>query len=87
MTHHEEKPTLLDVEPISGGWIKKYLLKYRLPNGDLFNYESISRKSLEDYKLELQHTQPPRTDAVSIVALTEDNELLMVKEFRYPVNS
>ena len=53
MSHHEEQPTLLDVEQISEGWIKKYLLKYRLPNGDLFNYESISRKSLEDYKLEL----------------------------------
>lgn len=87
MDQNSTQPVLLDIEQISGGWIKKYLLKYRLPNGDLFNYESISRKSLEDYKVELQHTQPPHTDAVSIVALTENNELLMVKEFRYPVNS
>jgi len=79
-------PQLLDIEQIDGGWIKKYLLKYRLPNGEPYAYESISRKSLEDYKAELLRTGTT-ADAICIVGITPQRELLMVKEFRYPVNA
>lgn len=78
-------PQLLDIEQVSGGWIKKYLLKYKMPNGEPYTYESISRKSLEDYRAELMRTGTT-ADAICIVGITPDRELLMVKEFRYPVN-
>ena len=48
-------PQLLDIEQVSDGWIKKYLLKYRKPDGSLYTYESTSRKSKEAYLEELNY--------------------------------
>ena len=56
-----------------------------MPNGEPYSYESISRTSLEDYRAELMRTGTT-ADAICIVGVTPDRELLMVKEFRYPVN-
>lgn len=83
-------PKLENVELISDGWIKKYMLTYRLPNGELYKYESVSRKDLEGYKrvLELDAkggNQP--ADAICIVPILPDDSILMIREFRYPVNA
>lgn len=88
-------PQLLRVDQVSDGWIKKYLLTYRLPDGKEFTYESISRKGLEAYRAELESfahnaLHPSRrlvADAVCIVPRTADGRLVLIREFRYPVNS
>ncbi|MGI6105437.1 MAG: NUDIX hydrolase [Raoultibacter sp.] len=82
-------PYLLNVQQISDGWIKKYLLSYRLPDGSEIEYESVSRKDLEGYTRELTKTDTTtkRADAISIVGRTTSDEILLIKEFRYPLNS
>lgn len=88
----DKTPKLLDVEQLSSGWINKYLLKYRLPDGETIEYESVSRKSLEEYRARLeinakgQGGRPENADAVCIVPVLPDDSLLMIREFRYPVN-
>lgn len=42
-------PKLQDIELLSDGWIKKYLLTYKLPDGSTYKYESVSRKGLAEY--------------------------------------
>lgn len=91
-THSVPDPQLINVEQVAEGWINKYVLTYMLPNGREFKYESVSRKNLEDYLQQLKsnahnpaHIQVP--DAVCIVPRTADNRLVLIKEFRYPLNS
>ncbi len=117
-------PQLLDIEQVNDGWIKKYLLKYRKPDGSLYTYESTSRKSKEAYLKELNYnacltadsllpgtpltqsaskatsinsstsdiSDTSRTlatshcDAVCMVPELPDGSLLLIKEFRYPLN-
>ena len=82
------QPTFKSIDLLSNGWLKKYLMHYELPNGTEKVYDSISRKSPERYLQELQRgDNPPRVDAVSIVATTDDAEILLIKEFRYPLNA
>lgn len=82
-------PTLHRIEQVSDGWIKKYNLTYRLPDGRLYSYESVSRKGLEAYRRELERAgdgnQTP--DAICIVPRTAEDELVLIREFRYPLNS
>ena len=85
-------PQLKDVELVSDGWIKKYVLTYRMPDGREHRYESVSRKNLETYRTELEQNATGlstrcHADAVCVVPVTRDNRLVMIKEFRYPLNS
>ena len=83
-------PRLVDIELIADGWIKKYVLTYELPDGTLYNYDCASRKSPEAFRAGLQANATctaTTADAVCIVGLTENDELLMIREFRYPLNS
>lgn len=83
-------PKLTDVRLVSDGWLKKYVLTYQLENGETFEYESVSRKGLEDYRATLAANaagEEPRTDAVCIVPILPDDSILLIREFRYPVNA
>lgn len=83
-------PKLADVELISPGWINKYMLTYDMPDGSKYRYESVSRKCPERYREELERNArglPPASDAVCIVPILPDESLLLIKEFRYPLNS
>lgn len=83
-------PQLEDIELVSEGWINKYLLSYRMPNGRLIRYESTSRKKPEAYRAELvrdAEREAPTPDAVCIVPVLPDKSLLLIREFRYPLNS
>ena len=91
---HEGKqnhlPQFRDIELISDGWIKKYLLTYEMPDGSSYQYESVSRKGLDDYRAQLLGNaagQTPVPDAVCIVPVLPDDSLLLIREFRYPVNA
>lgn len=83
-----ELPELLDIEQVSDGWLKKYVLAYRLPDGREFSYEVVSRKGLAEYRAEVETrgSVPPRTDAVCIVGHTPDDSFLLIREFRFPMN-
>ena len=83
-------PQLKNIEQVSEGWINKYILTYELPDGTDYVYESTSRKKLEAYRaglLENARGEAPRVDAVCIVGETREGTLLMIREFRYPLNS
>ena len=83
-------PTLAEIRQVSGGWIKKYILVYTMPDGSAYEYESASRKGIDAYRAELEaHARGERTraDAVCIVPQTPDGKLLLIREFRYPLNS
>lgn len=83
-------PKLQDIELLSDGWIKKYLLTYKLPDGSLYAYESVSRKNLEEYTTALKSNHQgitPTPDAICIVPILPDDSLLLIREFRYPVNA
>ena len=85
-------PKLKDIEQVSGGWVKKYILVYEMPDGREYRYESVSRKDTQAYREELEANaaglnRQAAADAVCIVPVTEDDRLVMIKEFRYPLNS
>lgn len=83
------QPILHDVKQVSDGWIKKYELTYAMPDGSLYSYESVSRKNAETYRRELERagSGEQQADAICIVGRTPDNELVLIREFRYPLNS
>ena len=89
-------PILKNVEQVASGWVNKYVLTYEMPDGRLHFYESVSRKPLEAFRAGLEArgqrsaqdadcVESP--DAVCIVAQTPRNSLVMIREFRYPLNS
>lgn len=90
---NEKNPRLLNVELISPGWINKYLMTYEMPDGRTIEYESVSRKGLDEYKHQLEVNargeggRPENADAVCIVPVLPDDSLLLIREFRYPVNA
>ena len=85
-----EIPVFTDIRQVSDGWIKKYVLSYAMPDGSTYEYESASRKGLDAYRAELEGNargERPEADAVCIVGRTPDERLLLIREFRYPLNS
>lgn len=84
-------PKLQRIDQVSGGWVKKYILTYTMPDGREYRYESVSRKDTDDYLAELEAnaagSKERHADAVCIVPITQDRRLVMIKEFRYPLNS
>lgn len=84
-------PRLVGVEQESCGWVSKYQLAYELPDGSPYVYESASReRSAAAYEAALRsHGKgaPVAARAVCIVPVLPGGELLLIKEFRYPVNS
>lgn len=88
MKYSGKTPELIDIEQVSEGWINKFILHFRLPNGSLHQYESVSRKGLEAYRAEIEHgySGTPDVDAVCVVPQTADGKLVMIREFRYPIN-
>ncbi len=99
----DRTPTFESLEQTSSGWINKYVLTYRMPDGRTHVYESASRKKKDAYEAELRAAgaardagrhegevpagAPPAADAISIVGRTADDEILLIREFRYPVNA
>ena len=84
-------PVFKDLELIDDGWVKKYIVSYTMPDGSLHSYEVASRKSPDEYRALLEAngagTPPASADAICVVAHTTDDALLMIREFRYPLNS
>ena len=89
-------PVLKNVEQVSAGWVNKYVVTYEMPDGRMHSYECASRKPPEAFQAALEarsrssveggdFSEPP--DAVCIVAQTPRDSLVMIREFRYPLNS
>ncbi len=82
-------PRLERIETVSTGWINKYLLHYRMPDGRPYVYESVSRKGPKAYgraMARLGESGTAQADAVCIVPIIGD-KVLLIREFRYPLNS
>ena len=86
-----DTPQLQHMELISDGWVKKYVLTYLMPDGRTHTYDMASRKSPDDLRALLEGNasgvRPQGADAVCIAARTPRDTLVMVREFRYPLNS
>lgn len=91
-----ETPLLKSIQQVSEGWVNKYALTYELPNGREHIYEAVSRKNLEAFTARLKlrakrneegSAKAAEADAVCIVALTPRDTVVMIREFRYPLNS
>lgn len=112
-------PELVDIRKEADGWVKKYVLTYRLPDGTLYDYHCATRREEEAYRAELARNAEASKalmgaaelagadaanaaetsnganvassgnapDAVCIVARTPRDTLVMIREFRYPLNS
>ncbi len=83
-------PHLDSIETVSTGWINKYLLHYTTVDGKPYSYEAASRKGPEAFAAQLAHLgagEAPRTDAVGMVPILPDGSILLIREFRYPLNS
>lgn len=87
-TPERKQPEFLGMEEVSAGWLNKYILNYRLPDGNVHQYESVSRKPKDVYLAELttKGAVDPEIDAVCIVGYTKDESFVMTREFRYPMN-
>lgn len=86
----ERIPQLKNVELVSEGWINKYLLTYEMPDGRDYTYEGVSRKGLEAYLAALQANaegRPSTPDALCMVPRLPDGSYLLIREFRYALNS
>jgi len=85
-----ETPRLVDIRQVSDGWIKKYILVHEMPDGTLHEYECASRKGIDALRALYERNAaglPVETaDAVCIAARTPSNNILMIREFRYPLN-
>ena len=80
----ENKKKLIEVIPVSEGWLNKYIFSYELDDGSTYSYEVISREkinSVEDAK-----RIATKDNAVTIIPFTEDGHLVLTKEYHYPVN-
>ena len=84
-------PKLANIEQVSDGWVKKYILTYDMPDGTAHSYEVTSCKGIDAYRALLAANgagdQPKGADAICIVARTPRDSLIMIREFRYPLNS
>lgn len=88
-TSPSAQPQLENIELISGGWLNKYVLTYVLPDGRTKTYETVSRKGPESYEHELRKSTPSEgttADALCIVPRTTNRELVLIREFRFPLN-
>lgn len=90
MQPDSETPRFVDLELKADGWIKKYVLHYEMPDGTAYRYDSASRKGPDAYRAELEangRSEAPGADAVCVVPQTSDGTLVLIREFRYPLNS
>lgn len=87
---HSGIPVLDNIDQVSAGWINKYILTYKMPDGRLYEYEAASRKNLDAFRTALEGNaegRPAQPDAVCIVPILPDDSVLMIREFRYPLNA
>lgn len=90
MQPDSETPRFVDLELKADGWIKKYVLHYEMPDGTAYRYDSASRKGPGAYRAELEANgrgEAPGADAVCVVPQTPNGTLVLIREFRYPLNS
>lgn len=66
-----------------GTFLKTYVANYTNKEGELKDYEIVSRRELKT----LNDLSKKQSDAVTIIAFSEDNEkILLQKEFRMTIN-
>lgn len=71
--------TLKNIIRIAEGWIKKYDFIYDV-DGNEYHYDVVSRNKIEGTNL------PDITNAVAIIPIFDNGDILMIREYRYPLN-
>ena len=86
-----ETPKLVDIEQQTDGWVKKYVLKYEMPDGTMHDYHCATRRSVDEFRAGLERNarvsravmdglqapdEPFTPDAVCIVAKTPRDTLV-----------
>lgn len=51
-----ETPKLVDIEQQTDGWVKKYVLKYEMPDGTMHDYHCATRRSVDEFRAGLERT-------------------------------
>lgn len=85
-----QTPELVGIEQKCSGWVNAYVLMYRLADGSLYEYEAASRRGMDEYRAALEANGAgtvARPDAVCIVPLLPDDHIMLIREFRYPLNA
>ena len=72
---------LVGISEIALGWIKKYKLRYKMEDNSDYNYEVVSRN-----KIEKPSDLASKINAVSIICYDNNQNYVLLKEFRYAVN-
>ena len=63
-----DMPKLEEVVLEADGWVKKYVLKYRLPDGSLFDYHCATRRGRDEYLAELERNAAASEAAMDALA-------------------
>lgn len=63
-----ETPKLEQIVLEADGWVKKYVLKYRLPDGSAFDYHCATRREHDEYLAELTRNAAASEAAMSALA-------------------
>ena len=45
-----ETPKLVGIEQQAGGWVKKHVLKYEMPDGTIHDYHCATRRSADEFR-------------------------------------
>ncbi|MBQ9690548.1 MAG: NUDIX hydrolase [Eggerthellaceae bacterium] len=82
------RPEFLGLEVMHDSFLKTCKLTFRQPDGTEHPYLAISRKSASAYEQALRErsSSSAASDAVAVVGLTKEGNILLTREFRYPIN-
>ncbi|MFR3092271.1 MAG: NUDIX hydrolase [Eggerthella lenta] len=86
---HASRSQLSNIRQVSDGWIKNTCWPTYARQLDVRIRKRVAQ-SLDAYRAELEGNargERPVADAVCIVPQTADGKLLLIREFRYPLNS
>ncbi len=62
-----ETPRLEAIEQQADGWVKKYVLTYRLPDGTLYPYHCATRRGPEEFEAELMRNAEASAKAMKAI--------------------
>ena len=60
-------PKLVSIEQVCDGWVKKHLLTYELPDGQLYEYHCATRRNAEDFREELERNAKVSEQAMQAI--------------------
>lgn len=72
--------SLVKIKQSIGGFLKKYVLTYKMGDGSEYNYDLVTRNNIEKDGL------ANKINAVSVIVFDKYKNFVLLREFRYAVN-